>query len=208
MRRLMMFFAALFVLAAAMAAQTTGQASSSTSSTGTAAAGTSQGSAQAGTAAEGQQPASGDAKSDKDKKKKDKKKKKKDSSAADMPDTSMFSDRVAQDVLSQLRDGLEGRMQRTFLNAFDGDKMDGYLQFEDQIEAFFRRYDSFRVHFRIAQTAIEGTRGVVLVDVELEQAPAGGAAPPVRKRNQMRFELERGRKGWKIVDFRPRGFFS
>jgi hypothetical protein len=146
---------------------------------------------------------------DTDKSKKDKKKKKKDKGSADdatVPTT--FSDAVAQDVLQQLTDGLEGHSERLMLSVFDDNKMDGYLNFEDQIEAFFQRYDSFRVHFRISQATTEGDKGVVLVDIEMEEIPRSGNAQPVRKRDQMRFEMERGKKGWKIVDLRPRTFFS
>jgi hypothetical protein len=143
---------------------------------------------------------------DKDKQK-DKKKKdnKKDSGGADVLDTAVFSQAVANDILGQIRDGLEGRMQRRLLNAFDADKMSGYLQFEDQIEAMFRRYDSFRVNFRIAQTTTEGAKGIVVVDADIERIPREGG--PERRREQIRFELERGRKGWRIVDFAPRSFF-
>ncbi len=143
-----------------------------------------------------------------DKKEKKDKKKNKDKTQEDALDTSVFSDRVANDVLAQLRDGLEGHSQRLMLSAFDGDRMDGYLSFEDQIQAFFDKYDAFRVNYRIAQSAVEGPRGIVLVDFELEQIARAGNAPPQRKSAQLRFELERGKKGWRIVDFRPRAFFS
>jgi hypothetical protein len=63
------------------------------------------------------------------------------------------------------------------------------------------------VRFRISNVTVEGTKGVVLVDTEMEEIPRGGAQP-VRKRAQLRFELELGRKGWRVVDFRDRGFFS
>jgi hypothetical protein len=144
-----------------------------------------------------------------DKKKKDKKKKKKDKgSADDVTVPTSFSDAVAQDVIQQLTDGLEGHSERLMLSTFDDNKMDGYLNFEDQIEAFFQKYDSFRVHFRIAQATTEGDKGVVLVDIEMEEIPRSASSQPVRKRDQMRFEMERGKKGWKIVDLRPRTFFS
>ena len=147
----------------------------------------------------------------KDKKKKEKEKKDKKAKASQdtiEPQTSqVFSERTADDVLGLIRDGLEGHSQRLLLSAFDSDKMDGYLSFEDQIDAFFRRYDAFRVHFRIANVTIEGNKGVVLVDTEMEEVPQSGGAP-TRKRGQLRFELEQGRKGWKVVDFRDRGFFS
>ena len=135
-------------------------------------------------------------------------KNKKDKGSQDDLNAEVFSTAVANIVLNDLRDGLEGHTQRLILSAFDPDKMDGYLQFEDQIQAFFNRYESFRVYFRIVQSATEGPKGVVLVDIQLEEIPRGATSPPVRKNGQMRFELERGRKGWKIVDFNPRNFFS
>ncbi|HEX9119287.1 MAG TPA: hypothetical protein VF840_01995 [Terriglobales bacterium] len=147
---------------------------------------------------------------DKDKEKKDKKeeKKKKDKAKAQDPyDSAVFSQAVANSVLNDLRDGLEGHSQRLLLSAFDQDKLDGYLTFEDQIEAMFQRYDSFRVHFRISQSTIEGPKGVVLVVFDLEEVPRAGGAP-IRRNGQVKFEMERGRKGWKIVDFTPRGFLS
>jgi hypothetical protein len=139
--------------------------------------------------------------------KKDKKKKKKNSGQDVLDTSAVFNERVANDVLGQIRDGLEGHSRRLMLSAFDSDKMDGYLSFEDQIDAFFNRYEGFRVHFRIANVTIEGPKGVVLVDAELEEIPATGGSPQ-RKRTQLRFELEMGRKGWRVVDFRDRGFFS
>jgi hypothetical protein len=146
---------------------------------------------------------------DKDKEKQEKKeKKKKDKAKAQDPyDSAVFSQAVANSVLNDLRDGLEGHSQRLLLSAFDQDKLDGYLTFEDQIEAMFQHYDSFRVHFRISQSTIEGPKGVVLVDFELEEIPRAGGVP-IRRNGQVKFEMERGRKGWKIVDFNPRGFLS
>ena len=145
-------------------------------------------------------------KKDSDKDKKDKKKKDK-AKSQDPYDSAVFSQAVANSVLNDLRDGLEGHSQRLLLSAFDDDKMDGYLSFEDQIEAMMQRYDSFRVHFRISQSTIEGPKGVVMVDFELEEIPRAGGAP-IRRNGQVKFEMERGRKGWKIVDFNPRGFLS
>jgi len=143
---------------------------------------------------------------DKDKDKKDKKKKDK-SAPKDEVNTEVFSQAVANDVLGQVRDGLEGHSQRLMLGAFDQDKMDGYLSFEDQIEALFQRYDSFRVHYRISNSSVEGSKAVVLVDWEMEEIPKTSGSPQ-RRNGQIKFEMERGRKGWKIVDVSPRGIFS
>jgi len=143
-----------------------------------------------------------------DQSKEKKKKDKKDKGSQDVVNTEVFSTAVANSVLNDLRDGLEGHTQRLMLSAFDADKMDGYLEFEDQIEAFFNKYGSFNVYFRIAQSSTDGPKGIVLVDIQLEEIPRGATSPPIRKNGQMRFELERGKKGWKIVDFSPRNFFS
>ncbi len=157
----------------------------------------------------GQQPPQAQQQPQPDQSKDNKKKKdKKDKGSQDVVNTEVFSTAVANSVLNDLRDGLEGHTQRLMLSAFDADKMDGYLQFEDQIEAFFNKYTSFNVYFRIAQSSTDGPKGIVLVDIQLEEIPRGNASPPIRKNGQMRFELERGKKGWKIVDFSPRNFFS
>jgi len=119
-----------------------------------------------------------------------------------------FSDAVAQIVVQQLTDALEGHSDRRMLSAFDDSKMDSYLNFQNQILAFFRRNESFHVHFRISQATGGGNKGEVLVDFELEEVPRSSDAQPMRKRDQLRLDLERGKKGWKIVDLRPRDFFS
>lgn len=183
---------------------------------------TGQGSSSQSTASSQQQPsASSDqnqgqaqtdkSKDEKKKEKKDKKDKKKkqesDSEATAANANEVFSTAEADDVLKTLADGLEGHSQRLMLSAFDTSSMDGGLQFEDQIEAFFQKYEAFRVHFRIANAAQQNGKGIIDVDIELEELPRAGGNP-VRKHDQMRFELEHGRKGWKIVDFRPRQFFS
>jgi hypothetical protein len=139
---------------------------------------------------------------------KDKDKKNKKSKPQDVLNTDVFNDDVARYVLGEVRDGLEGHVQRLMLSAFDDDNMPGYLSFEDQIEAMFDRYSEFRVHFRILQTTVEGPKGVVLVDFQLEEMPKANNAQPQRKSSQIRFELQRGRKGWRIVDISPRGFFT
>ena len=117
-----------------------------------------------------------------------------------------FSQAVANDVLSQVRAGLEGHSRRLMLGAFDKDKMDGYLSFEDQIEALFQRYDSFRVHYRIVDTSVEGGKGVAMVEWEMEEIPNSGSSQ--HRNGQIKFVMERGRKGWKVVELNPRRMFS
>ncbi|ABF40348.1 hypothetical protein Acid345_1346 [Candidatus Koribacter versatilis Ellin345] len=138
---------------------------------------------------------------------KDKKKDKKKKGQDDAINAEEFSDRVTDNVMRDLKDGLEGHMERLVLSVFDDNQMDGYLQFEDQIEQFFNKYDAFRIHYRIIQNSVEGGKGIAVVEMQMEAVPRTGSAPQLRRDQQIRFELERGKKGWKIVDFRPRDFF-
>lgn len=141
------------------------------------------------------------------KKKKDKDKNKdQNSGPQDELNSDVFSQAVANDVLGQVRDGLEGHSPRLMLGAFDEDDMPGYLSFEDQIEALFQRYDSFRVHYRISNSTIEGNKGIVMVDWQMEEIGREGS--PQRREGQIRFEFMRTKKGWKISDFNPRGILS
>ena len=132
------------------------------------------------------------------------------SSAASQADkqqqSSEFSQVIAESLLARVRDGLNGHSQRTFLSAFDHERMEGYRSFDRQIGAFFDRYESFRVHYNVAQINSQENGGVVLADVDLEGTPAGGGAP-VRKSMRLRFTMDHGKQGWKVVEVSPRGFF-
>jgi hypothetical protein len=117
-----------------------------------------------------------------------------------------FDEHDAAQVLGVLRNALESYSPRLFLSAFDAKKMDSYLTFQDQVEAYFTQYESFRVSYRILQTSQENNRGIILADFQIENEMRGGGRAS-RRQSQLRFELERGPKGWKIVDMDPRGFF-
>ena len=144
---------------------------------------------------------------DKDQSKKNKKKKK-DHGTDDLSTSASFSDAVAQSLLEKLVDALEGHSDRAMLSVFDDEKMEDYSTFQLQIVALFRRCDSFRVHYRMAQTTDEGRKGVALVDFEMDKLPRSSDEQPVRERDQLRFEMERGNKGWKIIEVQPRAFFN
>lgn len=140
------------------------------------------------------------------------KKAKKDKKAKTPPgqqdtlDTSVFNQQVANDVIGQIRDGLEGHSTRLLLGAFTDD-MDGYLGFEDQIEAMFKKYEGFHVNVRIINVAVEGSKGIVTADFQMDELVRGNNKS-VRTQAQLRFELVRTKKGWKVISVNPMGFFS
>ncbi len=119
-----------------------------------------------------------------------------------------FSEATVNRVLRQLKDGLEGHNEHRLLSAFDPDQMDGYLAFRDQLEGFFRRYDAIRVFYRIVQTSVDSSKGVALVEMQMEAEPADASSPPVRRDRQVRVEMVRSKKGWKIVALTPADFLA
>lgn len=137
-----------------------------------------------------------------------KEKKKRNAGNEDVLNSTTFSDAVAQALLQKLADGLEGYNDGLMLSAFNQNKMEGFVTFQQQVVALFRRTDSFLVHYRIAQTSTEGSKAVALVEFEMEVHPRATDQQPFRKRDQLRFEIERGDQGWKIVNLRPLDFFS
>ncbi len=123
-------------------------------------------------------------------------------------DTGEFAERVVDGLLRNLREGLEGRLDRLFLSSFSSERMSGYLSFKDQVQQFFGAYDGFRVHYRIVQSRVDGTHASAIVEFQMEAIPVAGSGTPMRREQQIQLELERTQKGWKIVDVRPREFFA
>jgi hypothetical protein len=119
-----------------------------------------------------------------------------------------FSDQVMNRVLHDFQKGMQDHSSRRVLSEFDASRMEGYLQVEGQIEQLFNRYDTFHIHYRILQTSTEGQKGMATVEMQLEADPRQDGAPSLRRDGQIHFELLRGEKDWKIVDFQPRDFLT
>src|SRR6185312_2421358 len=121
----------------------------------------------------------------------------------------VFSEEVAEQVIHRLSDGLVQHNARRMLSAFDPDAMSGYTNFANQIQTMFQRYDSFRIHFRIAQVEATSDGGTATVDFELEEIPRStDDRLPVRKAEKLLLQMKPGKKGWKIVELEPPDFFS
>jgi opacity protein-like surface antigen len=124
------------------------------------------------------------------------------------PQPEEFSSDVASRLLQQVTQGFITNNQGQVLAAFDAARMKNYTQFRDDIVTLFAKYESFRAAYRLRQSWPQGQHGVVIVEFELEGTPLNEGALPFRRSAQVRFEFERGRKGWRIVDVAPRRFFS
>ena len=119
-----------------------------------------------------------------------------------------FSSDVASRLLEQVTRGFMTNNQKQVLASFDASRMKNYAQFRASIEALFAQYGSFRAAFRLLQSWPQGGRGVVIADFELEGSPLEEGTQPFHRSDQLRFEFEYGRGGWRVVDVAPRKFFS
>jgi hypothetical protein len=117
-----------------------------------------------------------------------------------------FTVNDANEILSQFREALAAHSQKKLFALIDGDRMQGYHSFGDQIKSYFSRYETIRVNVHNIQASGEDGRGTITAVFETEITPRYESA--TRKQAQLRFQLERTDKGWRIVDINPRGFFN
>jgi hypothetical protein len=127
--------------------------------------------------------------------------------AEDTPADAFSSTQIAQKLLNQIRDGLQASNSRQMLAAFDREGMPEYLVFQDELEAFFAQYESFRVAIRLEEISFGPEQGTATVFFQLEGVPRYGG-PAMRREAELTFEFIRTRNVWKIRDVSPRNFFS
>jgi hypothetical protein len=121
---------------------------------------------------------------------------------------SVFTVRDASRLVNQLADALEGHQLNKFLSAFDLTRMENGQLFKQQIASFFAHADSIDVHMNVTEAAMNGDKGTVTVETEIETGTRNDNVPPVRKRATLNFTAERASSGWKFTDVQPRAFFS
>ena len=136
-----------------------------------------------------------------------------DAPPADQPATPAtqaidFSDEVVRDVLTDLQRGIEAHNIDLVLEVFDQQNMKDYAQFHDQMVAFFRRYDSVKFRYQLLQVTSNNESGFAIADIDMDADPSDILPTPQRRSTQMRFQMKRGPKGWKVVALRPSDFFN
>lgn len=123
------------------------------------------------------------------------------------PQQETFSDSDGAAVLRAFADALESHSLNRFLDTFDANSYPRFPVFAGEMDSYFGRYEQFRVHYLLKQTASENGRGVMLAQIQLEALPIGTEAT-VRHDAEVRFELVRSGGKWKIAGFAPREFLS
>ena len=119
-----------------------------------------------------------------------------------------LSDEVVRDVLDHLQRGIETHDLERVLDIFDRQNMKDFAQFQDQMVAFFRRYDSVRFRYQLLQVTSDKDSGSAIADIDMDADPSDILPTPQRRSVQMRFELKRSPKGWKVVALKPADFFN
>ena len=119
-----------------------------------------------------------------------------------------LSDEVVRDVLTNLQQGIETHDLERVLGIFDQQNMKEYAQFRDQMVAFFRRYDSVKFRYQLLQVTSDREGGFAIADIDMDADPRDILPTPQRRSTQMRFQMKRSPKGWKVVALRPADFFN
>ncbi len=119
-----------------------------------------------------------------------------------------LSDEVIRDVLDHLQRGIETHDLERVLDIFDRQNMKDFAQFQDQMVAFFRRYDSIRFRYQLLQVTSDKDSGSAIADIDMDADPSDILPTPQRRSTQMRFQLKRSPKGWKVVALKPADFFN
>jgi hypothetical protein len=129
------------------------------------------------------------------------------SSLAQSPEGS-FTGATATALLDQIASALVAHSPSRMLAAFDLSKMTDGPLFKQQTTVFFRQTEIIRVHFNQIETSIEGGKGVVTLQAEIDAEPSDVQMPALHKQAQLRLVAEPAGRGWKFTDIQPRTFFS
>jgi hypothetical protein len=119
-----------------------------------------------------------------------------------------FSAAVGEAALAQLRAGFQDHNADQVMSTFERSRLAGWNEMRERLENRMASYDTFRMGYHLVSATAESGRGTVVAEVELESVAQAGVSSPEHKSATLRLTLERGPKGWRIVDYSPRGFFT
>ena len=119
-----------------------------------------------------------------------------------------LSDELIKDVLSDFQQGFETHNLNKVLSVFDADAMPDFSQFRDRMVAYFRLHESFKLRYQLLQVNADKDIGTATADIEMDEDPLDTLPTPKRRSTQMRFQIKRSPKGWRIIGLRPMDFFG
>ena len=128
--------------------------------------------------------------------------------SSDATSSTDLSDEVIKDVLSDFQRGFETHNLAKVLSVFDAGSMPDFTQFRDQMAAYFRLHESFKLRYQLLQVNADQNIGTATADIEMEEDPVDTLPTSKRRTTQMRFQIKRTSKAWRIIGLRPMDFFG
>ena len=119
-----------------------------------------------------------------------------------------LNDQVIRDVFEPLHRGLDSHNLYQVLAVFDQESTPDYAQVRDQLRAFFDQFDAIRFRYQLLQATSDKNHGSAVAEIEMEATPADPSQVTLRREIQMRFRMNLGPKGWRLVGFAPADFFA
>jgi hypothetical protein len=119
-----------------------------------------------------------------------------------------LSDEVIKDVLSDFQRGFETHNLEKVLSVFDSEDMRDWGQFRDEMASYFLLHESFKMRYQLLQVNADKDVGTATADIEMDEDPLDTLPTPKRRSTQMRFQIKRTPKGWRIIGLRPMEFFG
>jgi hypothetical protein len=129
-------------------------------------------------------------------------------SAADADQGPNLNDQVAHDVLQPLSVGMQSQNLQLILSVFDKKELASYSDLQGELRAFFQQFSQINFRYQVLQTTADGDHGSATADLSMDAVPYELSQISSRRNVQMRFQLKREAKGWKITGFTPADFFA
>ncbi len=119
-----------------------------------------------------------------------------------------LNDQVIRDVFGPLQRGMQSHNLYQVLATFDEQGTSDYAQIRDQLRAFFYQYDEIRFRYKLLQVTSDKDHASAVAEVQVDATPADPSQVTLRRETQMRFRMNLGHKGWRLVGFSPPDFFT
>jgi hypothetical protein len=119
-----------------------------------------------------------------------------------------LADQVIHDVLTSFQRGIETQNLDLVMGVFDQQDMKDYAQFREQMVVFFRQHDSVKFRYQLLQATADKDLAFAIADIDMDADPSDILPTQQRRSTQIRFQLKRGPKGWRVIGLRPSDFFN
>jgi hypothetical protein len=120
-----------------------------------------------------------------------------------------LSDEIVHDVLLPFQIAIETHNLDHLLATFDPAATPDFPQIRDQFRAFFRLTDTVKFRYQILQAAAgDHDTSYAIADIDMDALPADALPTEQRRSTQMRFQMTRTPKGWRLTALKPMDFFT